>query len=122
MDCAIRISWGSTVFSAFSVNLTAKGVLPSVIANIAAFTPILVPIKKRVTGAIATIKIIIGNERVISVILSNMAWNAGCGDSPLLSVITRIMPNITPKITESTKEVVTITNVSPIAGMIAVGK
>ena len=36
----------------------------------AACTPILVPIKNLVIGAIATIKIIIGKERIISVILA----------------------------------------------------
>ena len=37
----------------------------------AAFAPIVVPITILVMGAIAKIKIIVGNERIISVTLSN---------------------------------------------------
>ena len=82
IERAILISCESTVFNEFSVILVANGVLPITIAKMAACTPILVPIKNLVIGAIATIKIIIGKERIISVILAKTPWIIGCGDKP----------------------------------------
>ena len=73
-------------------------------------------------GAIATINIIIGKERTISVIFPNTLCITGCGERPFSAVIIRIIPNITPKQIDKIADIITIFNVSPIAGMITVGR
>ena len=118
---AVMIS-GLTELRADSVIRPAKGVLPIVIDTIAGHIPIVVPTIKRVNGKRATIRIIVGNDRIMSVILDRIMYTHLFGVSPRLLVVNRIKPKINPKNIDKTTEKNSILRVAVIAGKITVGR
>lgn len=101
-----------------SIYLAMTGNAASVSGTTAAFSPIDVPTIARVTGDMATINIMTGNDRIIFITKLMTAYNFGFGRRPNGDVITGSIAAAVPIISPKSMENPSIRAVENMAGTI----
>src|SRR5690606_9166008 len=112
MACAASTRPRSTSRRAVSTSRATKGAAAIVSGTMAAAVPIDVPTKKRVSGIMATSKIMNGVERTAFTSMPTVRFRLSAGSTPLRSVRCSKMPSGTPTSAPTTPDTPTISKVS----------